>query len=269
MSFSELPKIGMGTFRLKGNDARDAVKSALSLGYRHIDTAQMYENEAEVGDGITSSGIPRREIFLTTKIWFDQLRASDLINSLHDSLARLKTDHVDLALIHWPSPGDEVPMAEYLSALRDAQREGLTDHIGISNFTCAQMDQAWEILGDTPIFTNQVEVHPFLANRQVVEHARKLGIQVTGYMPLAVGKVMEDETLQRIARERNATPAQIAIAWVVSRGVVPIPSSTRSEHQKANLDALKIKLSDEEIEAIDALDRNDRIANPDFAPAWD
>ncbi|MEC7378507.1 MAG: aldo/keto reductase, partial [Pseudomonadota bacterium] len=116
MPFSELPKIGMGTFRLKGNDARDAVKSALSLGYRHIDTAQMYENEAEVGDGITSSGIPRREIFLTTKIWFDQLRASDLINSLHDSLARLKTDHVDLALIHWPSPGDQVPMAEYLGA---------------------------------------------------------------------------------------------------------------------------------------------------------
>ena len=112
MSFSALPKIGMGTFRLKGNDAREAVKSALSLGYRHIDTAQMYENEAEVGDGITSSGIPRREIFLTTKIWHDQLHASDLINSLHDSLARLKTDHVDLALIHWPSPGDEVPMEE-------------------------------------------------------------------------------------------------------------------------------------------------------------
>lgn len=269
MSFSALPKIGMGTFRLKGNDARDAVKSALSLGYRHIDTAQMYENEAEVGDGITSSGIPRREIFLTTKIWFDQLRASDLINSLHDSLARLKTDHVDLTLIHWPSPDDEVPMEEYLGALRDARREGLTEHIGISNFTCTQMDQARKILGDTPIFTNQVEVHPFLANRKVVDHARELGITITGYMPLAIGKVMEDETLQRIAREQNASPAQIAIAWVASRGVVPIPSSTRPDHQKANLDALKIKLSDEEIKAIDALDRNGRIANPDFAPAWD
>lgn len=269
MSFKALPRIGMGTFRLKGNDARDAVKSALSLGYRHIDTAQMYENEAEVGDGITSSGIPRREIFLTTKVWFDQLHASDLINSLHDSLARLKTDHVDLTLIHWPSPGGEVPMSEYLGALRDAQREGLTEHIGISNFTCAQMDQAREILGDAPIFTNQVEVHPFLANRKVVDHARELGIPVTGYMPLAVGKVMEDETLQQIARERNATPAQIAIAWVAARGVVPIPSSTRPAHQKANLDALDIRLTDEELRAIDALDRNQRIANPDFAPAWD
>jgi len=269
MSFSTLPNIGMGTFRLKGNDAREAVKSALSLGYRHIDTAQMYENEAEVGDGITSSGIPRRDIFLTTKIWHDKLHASDLINSLHDSLARLKTDHVDLTLIHWPSPGDEVPMAEYLGALRDAQREGLTEHIGISNFTCAQMDQAKEILGDSPILTNQVEVHPFLANRKVVEHAQKLGIKVTGYMPLAVGKVMEDETLQRIAGERNATPAQIAIAWVASRGVVPIPSSTRPSHQKANLDALEIQLTEDEIRAIDALDRGERIANPGFAPDWD
>lgn len=269
MAFSTLPNIGMGTFRLKDNDARDAVKSALSLGYRHIDTAQMYGNEAEVGDGITSSGIPRREIFLTTKVWHDQLQHSDLINSLHDSLSRLKTDHVDLTLIHWPSPGDAIPMEEYLGALRDAQREGLTTHIGLSNFTCAQMDKAKEILGDTAIFTNQVEVHPFLANRKVVEHAQKLGITVTGYMPLAVGKVMDDETLARIGRGHNASAAQIAIAWVASRGVVPIPSSTRPKHQKSNLDALNITLSEDEIAEIDGLDRGERIANPDFAPAWD
>ncbi|MBZ2167358.1 2,5-didehydrogluconate reductase DkgB [Marinobacter sp. F4216] len=269
MSFSSIPRIGMGTFRLKGNDAREAVKSALSLGYRHIDTAQMYENEAEVGDGITSSGIPRREVFVTTKIWFDQLHASDLINSLHDSLTRLKTDHVDLTLIHWPSPDDEVPMEEYLGALRDAQREGLTEHIGVSNFTCAQMDQAVDILGQGTLLTNQVEVHPFLANRKVVEHAQSLGLTVTGYMPLAVGKVMEDETLLRLARERNVTPAHIAIAWVASRGVVPIPSSTRPSHQSANIEALDIKLSEEEIQAIDELDRGERIADPGFAPDWD
>ncbi|TNE96633.1 MAG: 2,5-didehydrogluconate reductase DkgB [Gammaproteobacteria bacterium] len=269
MSFSTLPGIGMGTFRLKGNTAREAVKSALSLGYRHIDTAQMYDNEAEVGDGITSSGIPRREIFITTKIWYDQLHASDLINSLHGSLDRLKTDHVDLALIHWPSPGDEVPMEEYLGALRDAQREGLTDHIGISNFNCAQMDKAVEILGDAPLLTNQVEVHPFLANKKVVQHAQSLGITVTGYMPLAVGKVMEDETLLHIAQDRNMSPAQVAIAWIASRGVIPIPSSTRPAHLKANLDALNIELTDDEIRAIDALDRGERIANPGFAPDWD
>ncbi|QSP96354.1 2,5-didehydrogluconate reductase DkgB [Marinobacter salinisoli] len=269
MSFSSIPRIGMGTFRLKDNDARDAVKSALSLGYRHIDTAQMYENEAAVGDGITSSGIPRREVFLTTKIWHDQLHASDLINSLHDSLTRLKTDHVDLSLIHWPSPDGEVPMEEYLGALRDAQREGLTEHIGVSNFTCAQMDQAVDILGRDALLTNQVEVHPFLANRKVVEHAQSLGITVTGYMPLAVGKVMEDETLLRIAQQRNVTPAHIAIAWVASRGVVPIPSSTRPSHQRANIEALDIELGEEEIRAIDALDRGERIADPGFAPDWD
>lgn len=269
MAFDALPKIGMGTFRLKGDDAREAVKSALSLGYRHIDTAQMYENEAEVGDGITSSGIPRRDIFLTTKIWHDRLGNKQLMNSLKDSLERLKTDHVDLALIHWPSPDNQIPMSDYLSELRDAQREGLATHIGISNFTCAQMDQAIEILGEGAIFTNQVEVHPFLANRKVVEHAQRLGITVTGYMPLAVGKVMADETLQQIGASHNVSAAQIAIAWVASRGVVPIPSSTRPEHQKANLKAVHLALSDEEIAAIDKLDRNERIANPSFAPAWD
>lgn len=269
MSFSTLPPIGMGTFRLKGDDARDAVKSALSLGYRHIDTAQMYENEAEVGDGLTASGIPRRDIFLTTKIWHDRLQGSNLINSLQDSLAQLKTDHVDLALIHWPSPDDEVPMTEYLNSLREAQKEGLATHIGISNFTCAQMDQAVEILGQGALLTNQVEVHPFLANRKVVEHAQKLGLTVTGYMPLAVGKVMEDDTLEQIGRKYNITPAQVAIAWVASRDIVPIPSSTRPQHQKANLEAMNVRLSEGDIQAIDQLDRGERIANPDFAPAWD
>lgn len=269
MSLDTLPPIGMGTFRLKGDDARDAVKSALSLGYRHIDTAQMYENEAEVGDGITASGIPRRDIFLTTKVWYDRLHRSDLISSLQESLERLKTDHVDLALIHWPSPDDEVPMEEYLNALKEAQKEGLTQHIGISNFTCAQMDQAVEILGKGALLTNQVEVHPFLANRKVVEHAQALDLTVTGYMPLAVGKVMEDETLERIGRKYNVSPAQVAIAWVASRGIVPIPSSTRPQHQKANLEAMQLRLSDEDTAAINRLDRNERIANPDFAPAWD
>lgn len=269
MAFDALPPIGLGTYRLQGDTARDAVKTALSLGYRHIDTAQAYGNEAEVGDGITSSGIPRRELFITTKVWFDRLKASELALSLRHSLERLKTDHIDLALIHWPSPNDEVTMEEYLGALRQAQRDGLTDHIGVSNFTTAQLDQAREILGDTPIFTNQIEVHPFLANRKVVDHTQTMGIQVTGYMPLAVGRVMEDETLRELARHRNVTPAQLAIAWIASRDIVPIPSSTRSEHLKANLDALNIKLTPEELAAIEALDCGDRIANPDFAPTWD
>jgi 2,5-diketo-D-gluconate reductase B len=166
-------------------------------------------------------------------------------------------------------PDDEVPMQEYLEALLEAQQEGLTHHIGISNFTNAQVDQARDILGGTALLTNQVEVHPFLNNRKVVKHNQDRGLTVTGFMPLAVGRVMEDEVLQRIGREHNATPAQIAIAWVLAQGIVTIPSSTRAEHQKSNLDAINIKLSAEEIQAIDGLDRNKRIANPDFAPDWD
>lgn len=269
MALDTLPPIGMGTYRLKGDVCRDAVRSALSLGYRHIDTAQIYENESQVGDGITSSGIPRRDVFLTTKVWFDNLRASDLMNSLKDSLQRLKTDHVDLTLIHWPSPDDEVPMEEYLGALRDAQREGLTRFVGVSNFTNDQVDNARVLLGDTPIMTNQVEVHPFLSNRKVVSHMQELGIKVTGYMPLAVGRVMDDETMVRIGRAHNATPAQIAIAWLVSQGIVAIPSSTRPSHQKENLAALDIELTIDEIDAIDHLNRNERVANPSFAPEWD
>lgn len=269
MAFDVLPPIGLGTYRLTGDIARNAVKSALSLGYRHIDTAQAYNNEAEVGDGITSSGIPRREIFVTTKVWYDNLHPSRLIPSLKQSLARLKTDHVDLTLVHWPSPDNNVPMADYLGALRRAQQEGLTDHIGVSNFTMAQMDEARKVLGDTRIFTNQIEVHPFLANRKVVDHALTLGIQVTGYMPLAVGRVMTDETLLDIGRRHNASPAQVAIAWIASRGIVPIPSSSRSEHLKANLGALALQLAPDELDAIDRLDRGERLANPSFAPVWD
>jgi len=269
MTQESIPAIGLGTFRLKGNDARDAVRSALSLGFRHIDTARMYENESAVGDGIVSSGIPRRELFLTTKIWYDELGGDGVMNGIRDSLTKLKTDHVDLLLIHWPSPDDEVPMEHYLQALRKARTEGLTRHIGVSNFTCAHLDQAVSILGEGQLLTNQVEVHPFLANRKVVEHASRLGITTTGYMPLAVGKVMEDETLSSIARDRNVTAAQLVLAWCRQRKVVPIPSSTRAEHQKANLEALDLELSAEEIAAIDGLDRGERIADPDFAPHWD
>lgn len=264
-----LPAIGLGTFRIKGRELIDSVTSALDLGYRHIDTAQLYDNETEVGQAIRQSGVPREDIFLTTKVWFDRLKGEDLINSLEESLARLATDHVDLALIHWPSPNDEVPMAEYISALNHARERGLTRHIGISNFTIRQVDEALAAPGGDRIVTNQIEVHPYLANHKLVQHCQKAGLQVTGYMPLAVGKVMQDPVLQEIGRAHEATPAQIALAWVASRNLVVIPSSTKPAHQKANLAALQISLSAEDMARIDQLDANERIANPDFAPAWD
>lgn len=264
-----IPKIGFGTFRLKGQEVIDAVKSALEVGYRHIDTAQMYENEAEIGQAIRESEVNRDDLFITTKVWWDRLKGDDLINSLEESVGRLGVEQVDLALIHWPSPDNEVPMTEYISALDQARQRGLTRHIGISNFTIAQVDEALAAPGGDQIVTNQIEVHPYLANRKLVRHCQDKGLQVTGYMPLAVGKVMKDPVLQEIAKTHNVTPAEIALAWVASRDIVVIPSSTNPKHQKANLEAMELKLSAKELAQIDKLDSGDRIANPDFAPAWD
>lgn len=264
-----IPPIGLGTFRLKGQEVVDSVKSALQLGYRHIDTAKLYDNEADVGRAIKESGIARKDIFVTTKVWFDELAGDQALEALKASLKRLDMDHVDLTLIHWPSPKGEVPMKDYIGALNKAREQGLTKHIGISNFTNAHVDEALAVPGGENIVTNQVEVHPFLANKKVIKHCQSRGLTVTGYMPLAVGKVMDDAVMQAIARQHGVTPAQIALAWVAQQDIVVIPSSTRPEHQKANLGAMNLKLSDAEIAQIDALDQGERIANPDFAPDWD
>ncbi|MDR5860903.1 2,5-didehydrogluconate reductase DkgB [Halomonas eurihalina] len=264
-----LPNPGLGTYRLEGDTVRRVIDTALKLGYRHIDTAQFYDNEADVGAAIAASEVPREEIFLTTKVWFDRLQPADLKASVDESLEKLGTEYVDLLLIHWPSPGDEVPMADYLTALSEVQQAGKTRHIGVSNFTRAQIDQAVDILGAGTLLTNQIEVHPFLQNRNLVAHCQSHDIAVTAFMPLAVGKVMEDATLQRIAEAHDATPAQVAIAWLNQLDIVTFPSSTKETNLKRNIEALDITLSDEEMAEIATLDRGERIANPEIAPAWD
>lgn len=269
MPTQPLPQPGFGTFRLKGDTARQAVSDALDLGYRHIDTAQMYENEADVGQAIADSPVPRDDVFLTTKVWMDQFRRADFRPSVEASLKRLGMDHVDLLLCHWPSPGGEVPMAEYLGELKAVQEAGLTRYIGVSNFTNAQLDDALSILGPDALLTNQVEVHPFLPNRRVVEHGQNLGLTITGYMPLAVGAVMDDPELQAFGEAHGVTPAQVALAWINQLGVVTIPSSTKRRHIEANLKAFDVTLTDEEMTRIASLARGQRIADPDFAPEWD
>ncbi|MFC0268661.1 2,5-didehydrogluconate reductase DkgB [Kushneria aurantia] len=263
-----IPAIGLGTFRLKGQEVIDSVTNALELGYRHIDTAQVYDNESEVGQAIADSDVPREDIFLTTKVWTDRFRHTELVESVRESLDRLGTDYVDLLLLHWPSP-DGVPIEETIGALAEAKQLGLTRQIGVSNFTIAQLDEVLSVGGGDQIVTNQIEVHPFLANRKLADHCAARGVKVTGYMPLAVGKVMEDDTLKAIGEAHGVTAAQIALAWVAQRDIIVIPSSTKREHQQANLAAMKLSLSDEEMTRIDALDRGERIANPSFAPEWD
>jgi 2,5-diketo-D-gluconate reductase B len=269
MTNSILPSPGFGTFRLKDETVRDAVANALDLGYRHIDTAQIYKNEADVGQVIADSGIARDDIFLTTKVWFDNLDKAQFRPSVEQSLSKLKTSRVDLLLIHWPSPDYEVPMETYLNELKAMQDEGLTRYIGVSNFTMGQLDEAIRVLGEGVLLTNQIEVHPFLPNRAVVDHCKANDITVTGYMPLAVGAVNEDPVLQEIAKEKGVTPAQVALAWINQRDIVTIPSSTKREHMLSNLEAFKLTLTDDEMDRVGTLARDERIANPDFAPEWD
>lgn len=268
-SKSIIPALGLGTFRLKEQQAFDAVFNGIELGYRHIDTAQIYDNEADVGLAIAASKISASELFVTTKIWTENLAAGKLIPSLKESLHKLQLEKVNLTLIHWPSPSDEIPVAVYMEQLLEAKQLGLTEHIGISNFTIKHTQEAIAAIGAEHIATNQIEIHPFLQNRNLVEFLQQQGIHITAYMPLAYGKVIQEPVIQKIAETHNATAAQIALAWSLQQGYAVIPSSTKRENLQSNLLAANIRLSDEEMNAIAGLDSGERIANPGFAPEWD
>jgi 2,5-diketo-D-gluconate reductase B len=264
-----IPKLGLGTFRLQGQQAVDSVRNGLELGYRHIDTAQIYGNETEVGQALQASGIARDEVFVTTKIWTEHLAGDKLIASLKDSLHKLRLEQLDLTLIHGPSPGGAVPVAESMEALLEARAQGLSGAIGVSNFTNALLAQAIAAVGAANIATNQVELHPFLQNRSVAGFAREHGIHVTAYMPLAYGKALADPVIRSIAARIQATPAQVVLAWLMAKGYAVIPSSTRRENLAANLEATGLTLSAADSAAIDALERGERLVSPDFGPAWD
>jgi 2,5-diketo-D-gluconate reductase B len=265
----DMPQLGIGTFRLEGDVARDAVTNALDVGFRHIDTAQIYGNEAQVGDAIQTSGIARSDLFVTTKVWYESLGDDHFIPSVHESLAKLKLESVDLLLVHWPYPGTDIALEAYLTQLAEAKKLGLARHIGVSNFTIDLMDKAEAILGKGELYTNQIELHPFMQNQQVVKACRDKGIRVTAYMPFAVGDVMKDETLKQIADAHDATPAQVVLSWMEKRHYYAIPSSTSRQHLSENLAYGGVQLSDEELLRIDGLDNGKRIVDPDFAPQWD
>ncbi|MFU2167408.1 2,5-didehydrogluconate reductase DkgB [Lelliottia sp. AC1] len=265
-----IPAFGLGTFRLKDDVVIASVKTALELGYRTVDTAQIYGNEAAVGQAIEESGVPREELFITTKIWTENLSKDKLIPSLKESLEKLRTDYVDLTLIHWPSPGDAVSVEETMLALLEAKKLGLTRNIGISNFTIPLMEKAIAAVGAENIATNQIELSPYLQNRKVVNWAKEKGIHITSYMTLAYGKALKDEVIARIADKHNATAAQVILAWAMGEGYAVIPSSTKRENLASNLLARDLKLDAEDQKAIAALDCNDRLVSPEgLAPNWD
>lgn len=265
-----IPAFGLGTFRLKDDVVIASVKTALELGYRAVDTAQIYDNEVAVGQAIAESGVPRNELYITTKIWIENLSKDKLIPSLKESLKKLRADYVNLTLIHWPSPGDAVSVEEFMQALLEAKKQGLTREIGISNFTIPLMKKAIAAVGVDNIATNQIELSPYLQNRKVVDWAKAHGIHITSYMTLAYGKALKDEVIARIAAKHNATPAQVILAWAMGEGYSVIPSSTRRENLASNLLALELHLDAEDKNAIAALDCNDRLVSPEgLAPEWD
>ncbi|MCT9812666.1 2,5-didehydrogluconate reductase DkgB [Acidovorax sp. Be4] len=267
---SNIPSFGAGTFRLTGQTAVDSVRDALDVGYRAVDTAQIYGNEADVGQGIAESGVPRSELFVTTKIWTDNYAKTKLVPSLRDSLKKLRTDYVDLTLIHWPAPGNGVELPEFMEALAEAKALGLTRQIGISNFNIELTRQAIAAVGKNEIATNQIELSPYLQGRKLTAFLKEQGIAVTSYMTLAYGKVLKDPVLATIAHKHQATVAQVALAWALQLGYAVIPSSTKRENLASNLLARNLKLDAEDMALIAALERNGREVNPEgLAPVWD
>lgn len=270
MNTHTIPAFGLGTFRLKDQVVIDSVRTGLELGYRLVDTAQIYGNEAEVGQAIAESGVPRDDVFITTKVWTANYAKDRLVPSLKESLAKLRTTHVDLTLIHWPSPNNEVPVAEFMGALMEAKAQGLTKRIGISNFNIGLMKEAIAAVGAENIATNQIELSPFLQNRKVADFAKSQGVHITSYMTLAYGKALKDPVIEAIASAHRATPAQVVLAWAMQLGHAVIPSSTKRENLASNLLAQQLTLSDADMAQIATLDRNERLTSPEgLAPAWD
>lgn len=265
---AQIPALGFGTWQLEESTARRMVATALDLGYRHIDTAQAYENEAAVGQGIADAGVRRDELFVTTKVWTDRFNDGMLQASTEGSLERLGLDHVDLLLLHWPV--DNVPLDETLGALAEVKRIGMAKHIGISNFTTAQIDEA-VAKSPEPLAVNQVEYHPFLDQTPVRQRLTEHGLALTAYSPLAQGKVMGDDTLRAIADAHGKTPAQVALRWLLQQDdVIAIPRTTTEAHAHANLKVADFELTDDEMARISSLARPDgRLIDPEWAPKWD
>ncbi|QQA42508.1 aldo/keto reductase [Pelagovum pacificum] len=264
-----IPKIGYGTWQRRGDEARNGVLAALEAGYRHIDTAEGYENEKDVGQGIAESGVARDDFWITTKVAPENFGPGEVRPHAEASLERLGLDQVDLLLAHWPSIDDKYDIEDYLGQLADVKAAGLARTIGVSNFTIRHIDKAVEILGADAITTNQIELHPFLANRPIVEHCKSLGIPLTAYCPLARRAVPEDVTLQGIADDIGATPSQVALSYLMAQGYIVIPSSSNTDRIAENLAATEVQLTAAQLKTIDGLDRNMRCVNGSWCPAWD
>jgi 2,5-diketo-D-gluconate reductase B len=258
-----MPRLGLGTWQLRGQDCARAVAEAIGLGYRHIDTAEMYGNEDGVGQGIRDAGLPREQLFVTTKVWWENLAAPD--RALEASLARLGLDYVDLFLIHWPNPA--VALAPTLAMMEVLKERGLARAFGVANFTPRLLREA--LATGAPIAANQVEYHVMLGQDPLLALCRAHGIALTAYSPLGKGGLADDPALARIGAKHGVSGAQVALAWLLGQeGVAAIPKASRTENMRANLAALTLALDDEDRAAIAALPKDRRFVAPAFSPNW-
>ncbi len=264
---SGMPMLGLGTWEnTDPDDCAESVRTAIETGYRHIDTAQAYGNEADVGRGIANADIPREELFVATKVWIDRLAPEDVHSSTRESLEKLGTEYADLLYVHWPA-GEYDPL-QTLEAFAELKSEGLVEHIGVSNFEPQHVDTAREVLGEYP-FANQVEIHPLLQQERLREYAEETGVELVAYSPLARGGVFDVPEVNDIAEKHGVSEAQVSLAWLREKGVTAIPKATGAAHIEDNWSSLSLDLDARDIERIDAIDREDRRVDPSFGPdSW-
>jgi diketogulonate reductase-like aldo/keto reductase len=261
-----MPTVGFGTWPLKGDECSRLVAEAIEAGYRHIDTAQGYGNEAAVGRGLRDAGNAREDIFLTTKIWPDRLKAEMIAPALDESLERLGVEQIDLLLIHWPNP--QVPVAETLHAMAAERQAGRVRFVGVSNFNTALLREA--LATGVPLLCNQVEFHPFLDQSRILEATRAAGLHLIAYSPLARGGVNQSDVLRFIAARLGRTPAQVALRWLIQHdGVGYVAKASSRARIAENLDVFSFDLTQEDIAAIDGLADGKRVVNLSIAPTWD
>ena len=265
---TRIPALGFGTWKLKGQTCLEGVSDALNIGYRHIDTAQIYGNEEEVGQAIIQSDVSRRDIFLGTKVWNNHVTLDQIERSIDESLAKLRTDYVDLLMVHWPVE-DARPIPLAIEGVTKALEQGKARAIGVCNFTPDQLHVALE---HGPVLCNQIEFHPLFHRGTHVSIAQRHDLMITAYSPLAQGHedLFENQEVKRIAQAHGKSPAQIAIRWLIQTPhVAAIPRSSSHDHRASNFDVFDFELSPEDMKAIDAIDEQRRLINPSFGPkAW-
>lgn len=263
----DVPEIGLGTYKLHDRECARAVRMALEIGYRHIDTAQMYKNGREIGESIRISNVDREDIFLTTKIWHTNLDPDDVLQTTEESLRHLDTPYVDLLLIHWPN--EQYDLRKTIESMLVLRDQGKAMNIGVCNFPLPLLKKLNEEIR-APVFCNQVEFHPYIDQLDMLDYVIENDILLTAYSPLARAKVENDEVIREIAENHGKSPVQVALRWLIEQeNVVAIPKATSREHLEENIDVFDFHLSDEEFERIDRLEKGTRLVNPSFAPDWE